>query len=166
MEYVIFFILAGVAVFGALNTVLRKNPVIAALHLVLCILALAGIYLGLNAEFLAAVQVVVYAGAIMVFFLFVVILINLDRDAWEDFSLFRLPAPVLGALFALVLVIALWNVETSAPENLVVTPNPGSGKEVGWLLFREWSFPFEIASLILFVGMVGAIVLAKKRGVD
>jgi len=168
MGYIIFFLLAAVTVFGALNVVLRKNPVISALNLVLTILALAGLYMTLNAEFLAAVQIIVYAGAIMVLFLFVVLLMNLEREPWEGFSIFRLPAPILGGCLTIALMLIAWNAKLA--DSNVVTPvvsdNPGSGKDVGRLLFTEWSFPFEIASVILFVGMVGAIVLAKRRRVQ
>ena len=111
MEYLIFFLMAAVALWGALNVVLRKNPVIGALNLILTILALAGLYMTLDASFLAAVQIIVYAGAIMVLFLFVILLINLERELWEDFSLFRLPTPVLGALFTVALVLVAWNTD-------------------------------------------------------
>ena len=165
MEYVIFFVLAAVAVFGALNMVLRTNPVIAALNLILAILAMAGLYLTLNAEFLAAVQIIVYAGAIMILFLFVVLLINVERELWEDFSLFRLPAPVLGVVLACALIALVWTADIPMPAE-AVSPDPGSGKEVGKLLFTEWSLAFEVASVILFAGMVGAVILARGRRVD
>lgn len=182
MEYLIFFLMAAVALWGALNVVLRKNPVIGALNLILTILTLAGLYMTLDAEFLAAVQIIVYAGAIMVLFLFVVLLINLERGLWEEFSLFRLPTPILGLLFTLALVLLVWNADVFAPEGPETAGIPipesaraaaggaaadaGSGKEVGKLLFTEYAFPFEIASVILFAGMIGAIVLAKKRRVQ
>jgi NADH-quinone oxidoreductase subunit J len=165
MDYLIFFLLAAVALFGALNVVLRKNPVVGALNLVLTLLALAALYVTLGAEFLAAVQIIVYAGAIMVLFLFVILLINLERELWEDFSLFKIPAPFLGAVLGVALVMLLWNAEVPQSPTAVSTPDPGSGREVGRLLFTEYAFPFEVASVILFAGMIGAIVLAKKRRV-
>jgi len=165
MEHLIFFALAAVALFGALNVVLRKNPVVGALNLILTILSLAGIYLTLDAEFLAAVQIIVYAGAIMVLFLFVILLINLDRELWEDFSLFKIPAPLLGAVLGLSLFVLAWNVELPEPQ-AGIPPDAGSGTAVGKLLFTDYAFPFEIASVILFAAMIGAILLAKKRRVQ
>ncbi|MBU0755467.1 MAG: NADH-quinone oxidoreductase subunit J [Planctomycetes bacterium] len=166
MEYVIFFLLAGVSVFGALNVILQRNPVISALNLVLTILSLAGLYITLEAEFLAAVQIIVYAGAIMILFLFVILLVNLDRELWEDFSIFKLPTPVLGGILGLVLVLLLFTAKVPLSPTKIDTPDPGSGKEVGRLLFTEYALPFEIASVVLFAGMVGAIILAKKRRVE
>jgi NADH-quinone oxidoreductase subunit J len=166
MDYLIFFLLAAAAVFGALNVVLRRNPVIGVLNLVLAILALAGLFITLHAEFLAAVQIIVYAGAIMILFLFVVLLMNLDREMWEDFSIFRLPTPVVGILFGIALLLLAWNAEVPAGAGAPPTAAPGSGKEVGVLLFTDYLFPFEVASLILLAGMIGAIVLAKKRRVE
>ena len=165
MDYLIFFLLAAAAIFGALNVVLRKNPVIGVLNLVLTILSLAGLFITLHAEFLAAVQIIVYAGAIMVLFLFVVLLMNLDREMWEDFSIFRLPTPIVGSVFGIALVLMAWNAEVPQGEG-ALTDTPGSGTEVGRLLFTEYAFPFEIVSVILLAGMIGAIILAKKRRVE
>ena len=120
----------------------------------------------LNASFLAAVQILVYAGAIMVLFLFVLLLVNLDREPWEEFSLFKLPAPLLGAAITLALVLLLFRADVQASKAVALPPDPGSGKEVGKVLFTEYAFPFEVVSVILFAGMVGAIVLAKKRKVE
>lgn len=166
MDYVIFFLLAAIAVYGALSVAFRKNPVVGALHLILSILAVAGLYITMNAEFLAAVQIIVYAGAIMILFLFVILLINLDRELWDEFSVFKMPAPLLGAIVTVVLVIVMFNVEIPENTSIATTQNPGSGAEVGRLLFTEYAFPFEVASVILFAGMIGAILLAKKRRVE
>ncbi|MFH1998466.1 MAG: NADH-quinone oxidoreductase subunit J [Planctomycetota bacterium] len=166
MDYVIFFILAAIAVVGALNVAFRKNPVIGAMNLIMTILAVAGLYITLNAEFLAAVQIIVYAGAIMILFLFVILLINLDRELWDDFSVFKLPAPLLGVVLTVVLMVQLFKVTIPKSTTLAASPDPGSGSEVGRMLFTEFAFPFEVASIILFAGMIGAILLAKKRRVD
>lgn len=166
MDYVIFFLLSVVALFGALNVAFQRNPVVGALNLILTILAIAGLYITLNADFLAAVQIIVYAGAIMILFLFVILLVNLDRELWEDFSVFKLPTPILGGLLGVTLVVLLICAEVPVDPAQAATPDPGSGKEVGRLLFTEYAFPFEVASVILFAGMIGAIVLAKKRRVE
>ena len=166
MDHLIFFLLAAAAVFGALNVVFRRNPVISVLNLVLTILALAGLFLTLHAEFLAAVQVIVYAGAIMVLFLFVVMLMNLDREAFEDFSIFRLPTPLVGGLVGLSLLLMALGAKTATRAEPPLTPDPGSGKEVGRLLFTEYAFPFEIASILLLAAMVGAVYLSRKRRVE
>ena len=97
---------------------------------------------------------------------FVILLINLDRELWEDFSLFRLPTPILGGVLSVALTILVFTAEVPATASHIATPDPGSGKEVGRLLFTEYALPFEIASVVLFAGMVGAIVLAKKKRIE
>ena len=151
----------------SLLVVTRKNPV----HSVLCMMVLfihmAGLYLFLNAEFLAAVQIIVYAGAIMVLFLFVVMLLNLKNE--ENVAKYQTQWPwglTAGALFAMVLVFIVSKITVVAPlgeYTVEAVKSEGSMMTIGKVLYTEYLLPFEIASIILLVAIIGAVVLAKKR---
>jgi NADH-quinone oxidoreductase subunit J len=158
-----FYILANLALAGGLGVVFTKNPVASAMSLVLTFLALAGIYLTLDAQFLAAVQVLVYAGAIMVLFIFVILLVDQDRIFSRGFSLIRLPVPVL--VIALSVAWAFLLMEIDLPTAVAVTDGAGTGQATGQALFTRYVFPFETASIILLAAMIGAVVISKKKGV-
>jgi NADH-quinone oxidoreductase subunit J len=158
-----FYLFALFAIGSALLFVTRRNPVPAALWLVNVMFALSGLYVMLDAPFVAAVQVLVYAGAIMVVFLFVVMLLNLGRiDAIPDMRgmAARIGAGVVGlALAANVLVVLrdrLPVIEAGPAIDNVVAP-------VATSLFTDYLVAFELTSLVLLVAIVGAVVLAKKR---
>ena len=163
----LFFGFAALLVVTSLMVVLHKNPVTSALFLVLAFCSLAGIYLLLRAEFLGMVQIVVYAGAIMVLFLFVVMLLNAphedtDYDA-RVHPLLR-PGPMrFGAFLAFVFAIELWwalarGRDTGAFPGASVT----SVSTIGKSLFTDYAFPFEVTSILILVAMVGAVVLARR----
>lgn len=164
MEKLIFYILAAAALGGGLNMVFRRNPVVAALNLVVTLLALAGLYLTLGAEFMAVIQVIVYAGAIMVLFLFVIFLVDVDRSSAGRFEPIRLPVPILTLLLGSIWAVVLAGAEISASGT--VAEQGGTGKSVGDALFTRFAFPFEVVSVILLAAMIGAVVLAKKRSVE
>lgn len=160
-----FYLFALMAIVAALLFVTRRSPVAAALWLVNVMFALSGLYVMLDAPFVAAVQVLVYAGAIMVVFLFVVMLLNLGRpDQLPDLreSGARIGAGVVGvALLANLLAVrreTLPGVELAPPSDNVVLP-------VAEALFTEYLLAFELTSILLLVAIVGAVVLAKKRTV-
>ena len=169
-DLILFFLFALVAVGSALGLLFSRNAVYAALFLVLNFITVAIFYLFLNAPFLAMAQVTVYAGAIMVLFLFVIMLLNLKTDV-RGFVLGkqqRITALVLGCVAFLLIVIMI------VPVTLYqVTPDKGAlsdqefGKDnlqaVGKLLYSRYLIPFEIASVLLIVAMIGAVVLAKKE---
>lgn len=159
----LFYAFGAVALLAALLAVTRKNPVSAAMWLVLMFFGLAGIYVVLEAYFVAAVQVLVYAGAIMVLFLFVVMLLGrqealLDEPIAGQRWLALAALAVLGA--ALVRVAALG--VPAAPEGgtAVVPPAFGSPAAMGDALYTQWVLPFEVVSLVLLVAMIGAVVIA------
>lgn len=158
-----FYFFALLAIASALCFVTRKNPVPAALWLVNVMFALSGLYVMLDAPFVAAIQVLVYAGAIMVVFVFVVMLLNLGRaDELTDVrpALARLGAGAIGlGLAASVLVVLrdrIPDVEFAPAATNVVTP-------IASLLFTDYLIAFEVTSLVLLVAVVGAVVLAKRR---
>jgi len=161
MAVVTFVILALVAVVSAIGLIVRKNPIHGALFLVVNLGCVAAFYLALGAEFLAAAQVIVYAGAIMVLFVFaIMVLIPGKEETGPDprRSTRVLAVPVGAVLFVQLLVILATG--RSAP----VAPRPGGGVEsLGQLLFTDYLFPFELTSVLLLAAMVGVLVLARRK---
>jgi NADH-quinone oxidoreductase subunit J len=167
VEGFLFAMFAGVAVGCALGVVFHRNPVHCALLLVGVLLSLAGIFVMLHAQFVAALQVIVYAGAIMVLFLFVVMLLNIKG---ESPLLSPGAAKGFGFLFALLVCVELfWTViqpggqEGVMPEAAPLAHDFGSPAALGKLLYTTWLYPFEITSILLLVAVVGAVVLAKRK---
>ncbi|MDH5752424.1 MAG: NADH-quinone oxidoreductase subunit J [Deltaproteobacteria bacterium] len=164
-----FYILAALAVGGALSVVLFRSPVYCALSLVATFLCLAGIYVLLNSEFVAAIQVLIYAGAIMVLFLFVIMLLNLRSDKPLRHS-WTWPK-LLGIGFAVAIIFQLIGIFHSpaarmGPAGKYSTEylqQKGAVEVVGEVLFTEYVLPFEIISILLMVAVVGAVILAKRR---
>ncbi len=178
LDQIVFYFFATLAVISALLVVTRRNVVQSAIFLITALLATAGIFLQLHAEFLFIVQVILYAGGIMVLFVFVIMLINLDVSIHQvqfnrQWWLGLLLALVLGA--QLILAVALGR--SGLPLGAVALgrsglplgePAPATALEpstqlVGRVLFNEYMLPFEIASILLLVAMIGAVVMAKKK---
>jgi NADH-quinone oxidoreductase subunit J len=159
-----FYLLSGLALLGGVLVITRRNPVHSALALILTLLALAGIYLMLYAPFVAGVQIILYAGGIMVLFLFVIMLVNIGRA--EKFNkqwiVSFVAAAVTGLLFVWILTKSplLRQIAQKAPMQLSEASNT---QDVGNLLYGQYMLSFEIASLLLLVAIVGAVVMAKKR---
>jgi NADH-quinone oxidoreductase subunit J len=137
-----------------------RNPVTSAMFLVLTIVALAGLFVLLHAFFLAAVQILVYAGAVMVLFLFVIMLLDLKEEARRKINRFGLTAGLLsvGALGAL----AAYTIATAGVGQGRVPQTEGTTLALGQALFQQYLLPFEIVSVLLLVAMVGVILLSKK----
>jgi NADH-quinone oxidoreductase subunit J len=159
-----FYFLSAVAVISGLLVITRKNPVHSALALIFTLLSLAGLYLMLYAPFVAGVQIILYAGGIMVLFLFVIMLVSIERSVKEEqfnrqWHVGALAALVMGALFVLV----FWRGRAVFPQPAAPFAENLNTQEVGLLLYRNYMLPFEIASLLLLVAIVGAVVMAKKR---
>jgi NADH-quinone oxidoreductase subunit J len=161
-EY-LFWFLAFVAIFGGLATILARNPVHSVLYLILTFFAIAGHYLLLNAQFLAAVHVIVYAGAIMVLFLYVIMMLNLNSIDEEKRTLWsRLLSAVAAGLLMLVLVgVIRGGVEATAPSPDAI--NAGLIENLGMVLYRDFLLPFELTSILFLSAMVGAVFLSKKE---
>jgi NADH-quinone oxidoreductase subunit J len=168
-ELIIFWILAIVSVGAALLMISVKNPVRSALYLVVTFLCVAAFYVTLSAQFIAVVQIIVYAGAIMVLFLFVIMLLNLGAPEAlrETGQLNRLGALVLTIIFAAVLLASRSIVAVpTTPANADTVARIGTVEAIGLSLFdpkQPWLFPFEITSILLLVAVIGAIILAKRR---
>lgn len=163
MEAIVFFVLAALAVISALTVITHRNPVVSALALAFNLVAIAGFYLLLQAQFIALLQVIVYAGAIMVLILFVIMLLNLrgEARAHPSGSIQRVLGPLLGVAFFAVLARAFMSQARHGFD--VVRPQFGTVDQVGRELFGRFFYPFEVVSLLLIAAMVGAVLLAKRR---
>jgi NADH-quinone oxidoreductase subunit J len=163
MTQYIFYFLSFLAILSALMVVISKNPVHSVLYLIIAFFAIAGHYVLLNAQFLAAVHVIVYAGAIMVLFLYVIMMLNLNADVEPHKStILKVAATATGGLLMIVLIGALKN---ASDNNLPISVNTNVGlvKNLGYSLFNDFALPFEVSSILFLSAMVGAVMLAKKE---
>lgn len=170
MTEAIFWLFAGVAIVAALLCITRRSPVASALWLVTTLFALAAIFVVLEAQFIAAIQVLVYAGAIMVLFLFVIMLLNLGRGGpgdmigWTGRAVMVTIAGLLAAeLLVVTRVIPAEDIRLPAGTFVQLTESQGAVGVISGPLFRDYLVPFEITSILLLAAIVGAVVLAKRR---
>ncbi len=160
----LFFVLGAVALISGALVVFQPHPLRSALWLIVNFFAVAGIYLLAHAEFIAAIQVIVYAGAIIVLFLFVIMLLNLRRPEESPVMPYygqKLAGIVLAAFAALVTIYAYTKVKLPAAKEMV--PGLGNTESIAQGLFTNYLLPFEVTSVLLLVAIVGAVVLAKTR---
>ncbi len=159
----LFGILSFLAVLFSLMVVFSKSPINSVLYLILSFFSIAGIYLLLDAQFLAIVNIVVYAGAIMVLFLFVIMLMNLNHDTEPQRTIVtKIIAGIIGGLFLIVLTGALKGA-ASMGKTYIGHSSVGLVQNLGKVLFTDFLFPFEIISVLLLAAMVGAVMLGKKN---
>lgn len=161
VDTILFFILAAAAVAGAVNLIAQTHPIHSSLSLIVVMVALAGIYLLLGAELLAAVQIIVYAGAIMVLFVFIIMLLNAGKEERTSISH---AATWIGLPLAVVLTAVLsWRIELTQPGPMAPGAEmPGASRVLSQLLFTSYVFPFELTSILILVAILGAVVLAKR----
>ncbi len=158
----LFYFLTFVAIFSALLVVFSKNPIYSALYLIVTFFATAGHYFLLNAQFLAAVHVIVYAGAIMVLFIYVIMMLNLNKEVEPHKStMLKVAATVCGGVLGLVLVAGLRETELTALSEYS-NPSIGLIERLGNVLFGTYMVPFEISAVLFLSAMVGAVFLSKK----
>jgi NADH-quinone oxidoreductase subunit J len=168
MELVVFLIVAIISVVSAFLVVTQRNVIYSALFLILTLCGLAILFALLNAPFLAAIQIIVYAGAVMVLFLFVIMLLNLKKDEFgRDRKRIQ---KSLGILFAILLLVEIAiSIKLGISKSFLVGISPwlqegfGSPHSLGELLFTKYLLPFELTSVLLLVAIIGVVVLAKKR---
>jgi NADH-quinone oxidoreductase subunit J len=164
-----FYFFAGLAVVSAILVITRRNAVHSAIFLITTLLATAGIFLQLNAEFLFIVQVILYVGGIMVLFVFVIMLVNLDVALRQlRFNRIWFVALVLTLALGAQLYLVFRYARLGGSPFLTLQPAPAASLEpntelVGQALFSSYLLPFEIASILLLVAMIGAVVMAKRR---
>jgi len=159
-----FYLLAGIMLIGGIMVITRKNPVHSALALIVTLLAQAAIYLMLYAPFVAGVQIILYAGGIMVLFLFVIMLVSIDRSVRErqfnsQWVIGIVAATCLGGLF----IAAFTKGKDIFPDYAFPLSEGDNTQRVASMLYGQYMFAFEIASLLLLVAIIGAVVMAKKR---
>ena len=170
-DALLFYTFAAITVIGALLVVMQKNPVYSVLSIIATFFGLAGLYVLLEAPFVAVVQIIIYAGAIMVLFLFVVMLLNVPREdaaEWDrSHPLYRPMAVRIGAVLAVLLALELgWALSLSTGLGAGVNEAADAMSDVaklGEALFTKYMFAFEVTSILIIVSMVGAVVLARKR---
>jgi NADH-quinone oxidoreductase subunit J len=163
MEAILFWVFSALSVAGAAGVVLNlRNAVAAALWLVVSMIALAVLFIMLHAEFIGLIQIMVYAGAIVVLFLFVIMLLNIRSDGMgaEDQPILKLVATLLG--LALTAKLATLVATLSAPWP-AVAPEFGTVRSVGRALYTDFLLPFEISGVLLLAAIVGAVILAKRE---
>jgi len=159
-----FYFLSAVALISGLLVITRRNPVHSALALIMTLLALAGLYLMLYAPFVAGVQIILYAGGIMVLFLFVIMLVNLDRAQKEEqFNKQWLVATLASLCLGGLLLFVYARGRGLFPQTALRLAEENNTQQIGIGLYQNYMLPFEIASLLLLVAIVGAVVMAKKR---
>jgi NADH-quinone oxidoreductase subunit J len=158
----LFYLLSAVMIISGLLVVFSRSPMNSVISLIVCFIAMAGHYVLLNAQFLAVVQIIVYTGAIMVLFLFVIMLLNLNSATIpQKTSLTRISAAITGGLFFLVLIAATRQVIEINPR-YPFSSQTGLVSEVGKSLFHEFLLPFEVSSVLFISAMIGAMMFGKK----
>ncbi len=164
LHQVLFFVFAAVAVAGAINLLAQSHPIHSALSLIVVMASLAALFLLLGAEFVAAVQVIIYAGAIMVLFIFVIMLLNAGAEEKTGYSrvavIFGYPAvAVLAGILAWILVR-----NTRSAPGVRLGEFVGTTQSIAHLLFRDFLLPFEVTSVLILIAIMGAVVLARREG--
>src|SRR5205085_5028185 len=160
LHLVLFSVFGAICVAGAVNLLVQRHPINSALSLIVVMGSLAVEYLLLGAEFVAAVQVIIYAGAIMVLFVFVIMLLNAGEEELTSGSRVALLLGIPGMLVSSVLV-AWVLLARSGTEAVPAGALPGPPKIIGWLLFHDFLLPFEVTSVLILIAIMGAVVLAS-----
>ena len=161
---IIFYILAAITLSTAFLTIYSRNPIHSAIYLVICFFSIAGHYFLFNAQFLAIVHIIVYSGAIMILFLFTIMLMNLNKeDEVHKPRITRLGAVTVCILISVVLVTIFINSNPIVGDELPTTEDYQSIRKLGTLLLNEYMVPFEFASILLLVAMIGVVLLSKKE---
>jgi NADH-quinone oxidoreductase subunit J len=168
MDTLLFWLLAIIALVASVSMVIQRNPVHSALSLILTLLSLAGLFLLLSSHFLAVIQVIIYAGAIMVLFLFVIMLLDVQRTETtvSRVKMQKSLGVVLGVVFFLETVLVLRSStvkEIAASALSPLDPDFGTAAALGRVLVSHYVFPLQLAAVLLFVALIGAVVLSKRR---
>ncbi|HEY9340197.1 MAG TPA: NADH-quinone oxidoreductase subunit J [Hanamia sp.] len=159
---IVFWFLTVLALIAAVGVVSSKNPIYSVLWLIVVFFAISGHYILMNAQFLAIVNIIVYAGAIMVLFLFVVMLMNLNSDAEPVKNVYMKMAGIISGLTLMIVLVAAFS--TAEAQNVIIRPGTSVGliENLGKALFNKYVIPFEISSILFLSAMVGAIVIGKR----
>jgi NADH-quinone oxidoreductase subunit J len=166
MREYIFYFLALVTIITALMVVFSRNPIHSVLYLVVCFFSIAGHYLLLNAQFLAVVHIIIYAGAIMVLFLFVIMLLNLNKESEPNKpAIIKFASVISASILMLVLIAAMLKMDPIINTNgsIYASQEIGTVKNLGMVLFTDFLLPFEISSVLFLSAMVGVVLISKKE---
>ena len=164
LTQILFWFLSALAIGSALMVITRKNPVHSVLYLIVTFFAISGHYILLNAQFLAIVNIIVYAGAIMVLFLFVVMLMNLNIAIEpQKNKLIQFAGVLSGGSLFLVLMAAVTKTKAVSAAVEMQTGDYGLIKNLGQILFKDYVLPFEISSVLFLSAMIGAVVISKRE---
>lgn len=163
MEQILFFIVAFLAVASAFYFVFARNPIYSILSLIVTMFSIAGLYVLLNAQFLGIVQIIVYAGAIMVLFLYILMMLNLNK---ADESKKHNALKFIGVFAGGILLVGILGAFRGVKENILagdqIDYTVGLTKNLGRLLFNQYVLPFEFASILILAGIVGAVLIGKR----
>ncbi|MEO6684190.1 MAG: NADH-quinone oxidoreductase subunit J [Ginsengibacter sp.] len=162
LSVILFWFLTALALIAAVGVITSKNPIYSVLWLVVVFFAISGHYVLMNAQFLAIVNIIVYAGAIMVLFLFVIMLMNFNKDAEPAKSIYLKMAGIISGLTLMVVMVAALSSAETANVQLRPDTNVGLIKNLGTALFKTYVVQFEIASVLFLSAMIGAVVIGKK----
>jgi NADH-quinone oxidoreductase subunit J len=162
-ELLVFYVLAALAIGGAVSLIFQKHPIHSALSLVVVMVALAGLYLLAGAEFVAAVQIIVYGGAIMVLFVFVIMLLNAGSEEHTSISKMAGFPGILLALALMGFIAATIARSSSAVQAAAPGGEMASTRDISTMIFKGFVYPFELTSFLILVAVLGAIVLAQRE---
>ncbi len=164
IEAVFFYIFTGVMLLAALSVVLNRQPIYSVLSLLVAMFCLASLFIMLGAYFVAALQVLLYAGAVLVLFLFVIMLLNLEREALARTRLFTLRAVgTIAPAFLFVHLVRLFRLSATTTSFPSLPPGSGSVESIGRLLFTTYLLPFELTSFLILAAIIGAVTLTKRN---
>lgn len=165
MDQIVFFILSLIAIGSSLMVIISRNPIYSVLFTILAFFAIGGHFLVLSAHFLFIVNIIVYAGAIMVLFLYAIMMLNLNKGSGETHTPFivKVVGAISGGLLLITLLGALRGVNVETAEHAIAHTNIGLVKNLGTVLFTDFLLPFEISSVLFLSAMIGAVMLGKKN---
>ena len=162
MEQILFYIVSGLALLSAGYFVFAKNPLYAILSLIVTFFSIAGLYILLNAQFLGIIQIIVYAGAIMVLFLYILMMLNLNKeDESKKNNIGKFVGVFAGGILFIGILGAFRGLSTEKTSGNIDF-SVGLTKNLGKLLFNQYVLPFEIASVLIFAGIIGAVLIGKR----
>lgn len=163
MDQILFFIVAFCALISAVYFVFARNPLYSILSLIITMFSIAGLYILLNAQFLGIVQIIVYAGAIMVLFLYILMMLNLNKkDESRKGTFLKIIGVASGGVLMIGTIGALKGISCDTSSLNQIDYSVGLTKNLGLLLFNEYILPFELASILILAGIVGAVLIGKR----
>ncbi|MFM2190634.1 MAG: hypothetical protein RL491_1020 [Bacteroidota bacterium] len=164
MSQYLFYILSMLTAFSAMMVVFSRKPVYSVLYMIFCFFTIAGHYILLNAQFLAAVHVIVYSGAIMVLFLYVIMMLNLNKESEPHKSNLAKTAAVVSGGLLLMVLVSVFKSADGLEINPAFDSQIGMVELLGMVLYEKYLLPFEVSALLFLTAMIGATMLGKKEG--